>query len=396
MGAFRARALADHADVEQVFVGSHDPARAGELAGAIGGRGGTIDQVLEAELDALVISTVTAEHPEHVAAGAERGLPMLCEKPISIDVADTEATIERVREAGVELQIAFMRRFDAGFRSARELVSQGGLGTVYSVRMCAHDHEPADERYIATSGGIFVDLHVHDFDMARWLTGREVSEVFATGTVRAWEAYGRQGDVDSSAMVLTMDDGLPVVVTGSRHDPVGYDFRAELLGSGDSIVVGVDDRTPVRSVQPGAPAPPVNPYHGFLDRFHQAFIDETAAFVDLVLGRGPNLCPPEEALSALASRDRLRDVMARATAGGGQGGWQRCVRSGLGFSASAGWVSSTAPPTAGSAITIRPARAARGSCWRPTPRSSALAPPARSSGMRGGRWTGAKCSRIPR
>jgi myo-inositol 2-dehydrogenase / D-chiro-inositol 1-dehydrogenase len=299
MGAFRARALAEHPEVEQVFVGSHRPERARELAEAIGGRGGTIEQVLNEELDALVISTVTAEHPEHVAAGAERGLPMLCEKPISIDVADTEATIELVRKAGVELQIAFMRRFDAGFRRARDLVAAGTVGTLYSLRMCAHDHEPADERYIATSGGIFVDLHVHDFDMARWLTGREVREVFATGTVRAWEAYGRQGDVDTSAMVLTMDDGLPVVVTGARHDPIGYDFRAEILGSGDSIVVGVDARSPVHSVQPDAPPPPVNPYRGFLDRFRQAFIDETAAFVDLVLGRGPNLCPPEEALSAL-------------------------------------------------------------------------------------------------
>jgi myo-inositol 2-dehydrogenase / D-chiro-inositol 1-dehydrogenase len=299
MGAFRARALAEHPEVEQVFVASHRPERARELAEAIGGRGGTIDQVLNEELDALVISTVTAEHPEHVAAGAERGLPMLCEKPISIDVADTEATIELVRKAGVELQIAFMRRFDAGFRRARDLVAAGTVGTLYSLRMCAHDHEPADERYIATSGGIFVDLHVHDFDMARWLTGREVREVFATGTVRAWEAYGRQGDVDTSAMVLTMDDGLPVVVTGARHDPIGYDFRAEILGSGDSIVVGVDARSPVHSVQPDAPPPPVNPYRGFLDRFQQAFVDETAAFIDLVLGRGPNLCPPEEALSAL-------------------------------------------------------------------------------------------------
>jgi myo-inositol 2-dehydrogenase / D-chiro-inositol 1-dehydrogenase len=183
MGAFRARALAEHPEVEQVFVASHRPERARELAEAIGGRGGTIDQVLNEELDALVISTVTAEHPEHVAAGAERGLPMLCEKPISIDVADTEATIELVRKAGVELQIAFMRRFDAGFRRARDLVAAGTVGTLYSLRMCAHDHEPADERYIATSGGIFVDLHVHDFDMARWLTGREVREVFATGTV---------------------------------------------------------------------------------------------------------------------------------------------------------------------------------------------------------------------
>ncbi len=299
MGAFRARALAEHPEVEQVFVGSHHSERARELSDAIGGRGGTIDQVLDEELDALVISTATAEHPGHVAAGAERGLPMLCEKPISIDLGDTEATIELVRKAGVELQIAFMRRFDAGFRGARELISTGTAGTLYSLRMCAHDHEPADERYIATSGGIFCDLHVHDFDMARWLTGREVKEVFATGTVRAWEAYGRQDDVDTSAMVLTMDDGLPVVITGSRHDPIGYDFRAEVLGSGDSIVVGVDGRTPVHSVQPGAPPPPADPYRGFLDRFRDAFIAETAAFVDLVLGRGSNLCPPEEALSAL-------------------------------------------------------------------------------------------------
>jgi myo-inositol 2-dehydrogenase / D-chiro-inositol 1-dehydrogenase len=299
MGAFRARALVQHPEVEQVFVGSHHRERARELSEAIGARGATIDEVLEEGLDALVISTATAEHPEQVAAGAERGLPMLCEKPVSIEVDDTEATIELVRRAGVELQIAFMRRFDAGFRRARELVETGGLGTLYSVRMFAHDHEPADERYIATSGGIFVDLHVHDFDMARWLTGREVKQVFATGTVRAWEAYGRQGDVDTSAIVLTMDDGLPVVVTGARHDPVGYDFRAEILGSGDSIAIGVDDRTPIGSVQPGAPPPPRDPYRGFLDRFRQAFIDETAAFVDLVLGRGPNQCPPEEALRAL-------------------------------------------------------------------------------------------------
>lgn len=299
MGAFRAHALAEHPEVEQVFVGSHHPERARELSDVIGGRGGTIDEVLDEELDALVISTATAEHPAQVAAGAERRLPMLCEKPISIDLGDTEATIEVVDRAGVELQIAFMRRFDAGFRGARELISAGTAGTLYSLRMCAHDHEPAEERYIATSGGIFCDLHVHDFDMARWLTGREVKEVFATGTVRAWEAYGRQDDVDTSAMVLTMDDGLPVVITGARHDPIGYDFRAEILGSGDSIVVGMDGRTPVHSVQPGATPPPADPYRGFLDRFRDAFIAETAAFVDLALGRGPNLCPPEVALSAL-------------------------------------------------------------------------------------------------
>jgi myo-inositol 2-dehydrogenase/D-chiro-inositol 1-dehydrogenase len=299
MGAFRAQVLAARPDVERVLVGSHDPARAHEVAAAIGGRGGTIEDVLASDLDALVISTVTTDHPGHIAAGADRGLPMLCEKPISIELADTEAAVELVRKAGVQLQIAFMRRFDRGFRAARDLVSSGALGTLYSVRMCAHDHEPADERFIATSGGIFCDLHVHDFDMARWLTGREVKEVFATGSVRAWESYGRFDDVDSSATLLTMDDGLPVVVTGARHNPNGYDFRAELFGSDDSIAVGVDGRTPLRSVEPSAPPVPADPYRGFLDRFNRAFVDETAAFLDLVAGRGPNPCPPEEALSAL-------------------------------------------------------------------------------------------------
>ena len=126
-----------------------------------------------------------------------------------------------------------------------------------------------------------------------------VVQELASKYPEVWEAYGRQDDVDTSAMVLTMDDGVPVVVTGARHDPAGYDFRAELFGSSDSIVVGVDERTPVHSVQPDAPPMPDDPYRGFLDRFHQAFIDETAAFVDLALGRGINHCPPEEALSAL-------------------------------------------------------------------------------------------------
>jgi myo-inositol 2-dehydrogenase/D-chiro-inositol 1-dehydrogenase len=100
-------------------------------------------------------------------------------------------------------------------------------------------------------------------------------------------------------MLLTMDDGLPVVVTGARHNPIGYDFRTELFGSGDSIAVGVNERTPIRSVEPDGPPPPANPYRGFLDRFNQAFIDETSAFIDLARGRVPNPCPPEEALIAL-------------------------------------------------------------------------------------------------
>ncbi len=299
MGAFRAEALAGHPEVEHLIVGSHDPDRARAVAEPLRAESGTADDVLAAELDALVISTITKEHPAQIVAGAEKGVPILCEKPISVELEDTRRTIQAVEAAGVELQIAFMRRFDAGFVKARELASSGGLGTIYSLRMSAHDHEPADERYIPTSGGIFRDLHVHDFDMARWLTGLEVVDAYATGSVRAWERFARFDDVDTCAIVITLEGGVPVLISGSRHDPIGYDFRAELLGSDDSIAVGIDERTPMRSVQPDVPPPSGRPYVGFLDRFRDAFLAETEAFVDLVLGRGPNHCPPSSALEAL-------------------------------------------------------------------------------------------------
>jgi myo-inositol 2-dehydrogenase / D-chiro-inositol 1-dehydrogenase len=299
MGAFRAAAVSAHPEVESVIVGSHDVERARRVAEPMDGRWGTIEEVLAEELDALVISTVTREHPEQIAAAVARGFPILCEKPISVELGDTERTMRIVDEANVELQIAFQRRFDPGFRRARDLVAGGGLGTVYSLRMSAHDHEPSDERYIPTSGGIFRDLHVHDFDMARWLTGLEAVEVYATGSVRAWERFARFDDVDTSAIVVTLAGGVPVLVSGSRHDPAGYDFRAEILGSEASVAVGMDDRTPLLSLEPGVEPPSGRPYVGFLDRFREAFLAETAAFVDLVHGRGPNLCPPAEALEAL-------------------------------------------------------------------------------------------------
>lgn len=300
MGAFRAQALAAHPAVESVFVGSHDRQRAHNVAAPLGSQSGTVEEALAQEIDALVISTVTAEHPSQIEAGAERGIPILCEKPIALSLADTQASLEVVAQAGVEIQVGFQRRFDAGFLRARDLLAAGALGTLYSIRICAHDHEPSDERFISTSGGIFRDLHVHDFDMARWLTGLEVVEVFATGAVRKWERFARFGDIDTSAVVMTLEGGVPVLVSGSRHDPVGYDFRTEILGSKDSIAVGVDARTPIRSVQPDdVPDSTAKPYRGFLDRFSGAFQAETAAFVELVLGRGPNQCPGEAALEAL-------------------------------------------------------------------------------------------------
>lgn len=299
MGAFRARALAEHPGVECVLVGSRDRARAQAVASTVGARGGSIEQVLATELDAVVISTATADHARRIEACAEKGLPMLCEKPIALSLEETRAAIEQAERAGVVLQVAFQRRFDPGFRRARELIRGGSLGTLYSLRLTSHDHEPSPERYIPGSGGIFRDLHVHDFDIVRWLTGAEVEEVYAAGALRKWGRFGRYGDVDASAVLITLSGGIPVTVTGARHNPLGYDVRAEIFGSEDSVVVGLDSRSPLHSAEPGTAPPPANAYSGFLDRFAVAFRDETAAFVDVARGRGENPCPGVEALAAL-------------------------------------------------------------------------------------------------
>jgi len=299
MGAFRAEALARHPAVSRVVVGSRDPQRAAAVAGPLGADGASSEDVLDERLDAVVVSSSTGEHADQVVACAERGFTVLCEKPIALTLGETRRVLDAVERAGTTLQVSFQRRFDPAYAEARRLVEDGSLGTLYCVRMASFDHEPSPERYVPTSGGIFRDLHVHDFDIARWLTGVEVERVYATGAVRKWERFGRHGDVDTAAILLTMADGLPVLVAGTRHDPRGYDFRAELLGSDDSVAVGLDERTPLRSLGETGPRLGDRPYTGFLDRFAAAFAAETEAFLDLVAGRGANPCPGSEALAAL-------------------------------------------------------------------------------------------------
>jgi myo-inositol 2-dehydrogenase/D-chiro-inositol 1-dehydrogenase len=282
IGAYRAGWLRAHPGVEEVLVGSI--------------RAGTVEPALDARPDAVVISSATPDHPAQIRACAERGLPMLCEKPIALTLRETRDALEA---GGERLQVSFQRRFDPGFAEARRLVASGELGTLYCVSMCAYDHEPSPEHFIPGSGGIYRDLHIHDFDIARWLTGLEVDRVYATGAVRKWERFARHGDVDTSAMLLTMTDGLPIVITGSRHDPRGHDFRLELLASEDSIAVGLDERTPLRPVEQNAPRLGARPYDCFLDRFAAAFDAEMRAWLEFVRGERVNPSPGIAALHAL-------------------------------------------------------------------------------------------------
>jgi myo-inositol 2-dehydrogenase/D-chiro-inositol 1-dehydrogenase len=285
--------------VSEIIVADVDPGRARELAAEFNGR--AVESVEEAldSADAVVIATPTDVHATLVRAAVERGLPTFCEKPLAFDLGETADLVGRVERAGVPLQVGFQRRFDPAYREARRLVEAGELGIVYLVRLIAHDHEPPPDAYIPTSGGLFRDSSIHDFDALRWVTGQEVVEVYATGSVRAFDAFARHGDVDTGAAILRLGDGTLGVLGQTRHDPRGYDVRMEIVGSRDSVTVGLGPRTPIRSLEPDAATAPGAAWTGFLDRFEVAYTEEVRAFVQVARGAIRSPCTAHDALEAM-------------------------------------------------------------------------------------------------
>lgn len=310
IGALHARTLAGLADVGAVSVTDADPARAGRLATELGVRVAKSPQALvDAGVDALVIATSTPGHSPMLRLAARAGLPAFCEKPVALELAAFDAVQEEVERAGTLVQVGFQRRFDGGYRAARAAVADGSVGKLLVVRAATHDPAPPPEAYIASSGGIFRDLHIHDFDAVRFVTGEEVVEVYADGAVQETEWFGRQGDVDTAVAVLRLGGGALVILSGTRHDPLGYDVRLEVYGTRDSIVAGADERSPLRSVEAGARQLEGPAYSTFVDRFALAYRDELAAFVATVRDGGPSPCTLAEARSALCvalAADRSR------------------------------------------------------------------------------------------
>ena len=299
IGVLHAETLRRIPDITELVLADADPERVRAVAGAVGAAVAGVDEILDDRVDALLIAAATPAHAELVRRGADAGLPVFCEKPLAADVAGTVAVIEHARAAGVSLQVGFMRRFDAGYRAARDAVLSGRLGTVHTLRATTADASPPPAAYIPTSGGIFRDCHVHDFDIVRFVTGREVASVWATGANKGAAFFAEAGDVDTAAAVLTLDDGTLASVTGSRYNGGGYDVRLEVAGSEGMVAVGLDERAPLRSAEPGVVWPPEPPYVSFHDRFAAAYAAELADFVAHALGRIDNPCPPEDALEAL-------------------------------------------------------------------------------------------------
>jgi myo-inositol 2-dehydrogenase / D-chiro-inositol 1-dehydrogenase len=299
IGVHHAARLKDTAGVTAVTVADTDHDRATRLAADLGVEAaGDIDRLIDA-CDAVVIAAATDAHADLIIRATKAGKPTFCEKPISLDLESTRTVVRHVTETGMTVQMGFQRRFDPGYQAARDLVATGGLGTIYVVRMVGHDPAPPHDDYIPASGGLFRDFSVHDFDALRFVTGREVVEVYADGAVLGFPVFARYEDIDTGVAMLKLDSGTLCLLSTTRHDPHGYDIRMELFGSGDSAVVGWDDRTPLRSLEPDGPGLPPDPYANFQERFRVAYERELAAFVEVARGDRPNPCTVEDAMAAM-------------------------------------------------------------------------------------------------
>ena len=235
------------------------------------------------DVDAVAICSSTDTHMDLLAAVAEAGKPAFVEKPLSLDLADVDRGIAAAEASGIAVQVGFNRRFDAAHRSVRDRIAAGDVGDVHLVRISSRDPDPPPLEYIKVSGGIFCDMTIHDFDMARFVTGSEVTEVYATGAVRVDPAIGDAGDLDTAAIVLTHECGAITTIDNSRRAVYGYDQRVEAFGSaGMASSHNPQSATSSYLNAQGSQEPPLP--HFFVERYTASYLAEWQAFVETVHG----------------------------------------------------------------------------------------------------------------
>jgi myo-inositol 2-dehydrogenase/D-chiro-inositol 1-dehydrogenase len=296
MGAIRAEdLLADGADIT-IF--NRRDSSADELAKKLGCAAGKYAEIYSETFDGYVVATATNAHVEILNSLLPLGKPILCEKPISLTVEETDEVISTAAKFGTEIQVGFQRRFDPPIAKAAAKIASGEVGVLYAMHMYAHDHQPSTLEFLEGSGSIYRDLHVHDFDLVRWITQSEISKVYATQAVREHQQYAKYNDADVSLISLTTVSGVQVAITGTRHNPVGHDVRIEIFGSKDSLAVGLNRKTPIHDIEGEMNFDPVR-YKGFIERFREAFTQESQAFHQFAKGEIANPCPPKSAREAL-------------------------------------------------------------------------------------------------
>ena len=203
------------------------------------------DLLADPEIKAVLVCSSTDTHADMVIAAAEKGKHIFCEKPVDLTVAKVKKALAAAKKAGVTLQVGFNRRFDHNFRRVRDLVNQGAIGEPHILRITSRDPAPPSPEYVKVSGGIFLDMTIHDFDMARYLAGSDAVEVYAKGAVLVDPAIGKAGDVDTAVVTITFQNGCIGVIDNSRKATYGYDQRVEVFGSKGALSCANDTPTSV-------------------------------------------------------------------------------------------------------------------------------------------------------
>jgi myo-inositol 2-dehydrogenase/D-chiro-inositol 1-dehydrogenase len=250
-------------------------------------------------VDAVAICSKTDTHVDLILAAADAGKAIFCEKPISLDLGEVDRALAAVEKAGVLFQVGFNRRFDPGHRSIRDAVASGAVGNVHLIRISSRDPAPPPLDYIRSSGGIFLDMTIHDFDMARFVSGSEVVEVFARGAVRVDSAIGEAGDIDTAVVTLVHEDGALTVIDNSRKAVYGYDQRVEAFGSAG--VASSENPTAHGGVLRTAAGTQSSllPF-SFLERYIPSYVAEWEAFVDALRTGAPSPVPGADGRAPLA------------------------------------------------------------------------------------------------
>jgi len=261
------------------------------------------------EIDAILIGSPSAEHAPQMIECAEAGKHIFCEKPIALDPEIIRNALAEVDKSGVKLQVGFNRRFDPNFAAVQQQVASGALGAPHIIRITSRDPAPPPAEYVAGSGGMFLDMTIHDFDMARFLSGSEVTEVYAYGTVLVDPEIGKAGDIDTAVISLKFANGALGIIENSRKAVYGYDQRVEVFGAKGTAMA--DNNTPTSMIvlnESGTIRD--KPLYFFLERYKTAFVSEMQAFVDAIREDKPTLVSGKDGLVpvliAMAAKESLK------------------------------------------------------------------------------------------
>lgn len=256
------------------------------------------DMLADPEIDAVLVCSSTDTHADISIEAAKAGKHVFCEKPVDLTPEKVQAVIEAVKQAGVKLQVGFNRRFDHNFSHIRELINDGKIGNLELVKITSRDPEPPSAEYAAVSGGIFLDMTIHDFDMACFIAGSEVEEVYVNATCLVDPAIGEAGDVDTAIINLKFKNGALGVIDNSRRAAYGYDQRVEAFGSLGAAVAANDTPTNVTLMTADSVSTD-KPLYFFLERYMQSFRDEMIQFVDAVQNDKPTPTTGTDGLNAI-------------------------------------------------------------------------------------------------